>query len=894
MNLNDLFLRIRAIVDPHRVERELDEELAFHIERETEKQIAAGLNPVDARTRARARFGSVPLAADQCRDARRTGFVDDLRRDIRYAFRTFRRAPFSALTIVATVALGLGLVTAVFTVYSLFVFGVDAVRNPGELFAVELAQRSGPHADNEDVPFTWRDFDTMRRQSSVFTDAFAMLDLGGPRRIEGRLARGALVTGNFFHVLGVQAALGRPLTPGDDGRFAGRPVIVLSHTGWHKLFRADRSVIGRRVALNDVLYEIVGVMPEGFLGLNFSPPDYWAPLALAAQFRGDDKEQEDKIAIEVIGRLKPGVSRATATAALAAWASGGNDSTTFPAGPISVYLRARQGALWPDVMEALLGFSPLFFAFGLILVIGCANTANLLLARGVSRQREIGIRLSVGASRQRIIRQLLTENLLLALAAAVCGLVLSRLFLMGALHAVITTLPPEIALFANALNVFDFVDRAVDWRVVVFVMAVGIMSTVFFGLAPALHASRLELVRTMHGEVTRDPRPGRARHALIAVQVSASALLLICAAIFLRGAVAAASRDPGVRTSDTVMVPIGNEPLRTAMLHTVAAHPLVAAVAASAERGVGIVETSVSAAAAPIKLHIDHRAVSSEFFDVLGINVVSGRTFTTAERTAEAGVAMVSETIARRLWPNGAGVGQIVRFEDRQWSQDPRPLPSRALTVVGVVRDTGRDSRISPSDFRADVYLPTAPENSDTRLLLRVRGNPEQARQALAEGLASIDPTPIFIMTLRTMTGMQTYMLQIGFWAAVVLGGLALLLTVSGLFSVLSYVVEQQAKEISVRIALGAGTNHVAALVLLQSLRPISIGLAAGGALAAALAIVLMATPAASEIPDTVRVFDPVAYIASFLVILTSCALAVSVPAWRAARIDPIATLRND
>ncbi len=198
-------------------------------------------------------------------------------------------------------------------------------------------------------------------------------------------------------------------------------------------------------------------------------------------------------------------------------------------------------------------FAPLFFAFGLILMIGCANVANLLLARGVSRQREIGIRLSLGASRRRIIRQLLTESLLLALAAAACGLVVSRLFLEGALYAVMTTIPPE---FAQLVSLLNLAAPAADWRVLVFLVAGAIVSTVFFGLAPALQATRLDLVPTMRGEVTRDARPRRARHALIAVQVGASALLLICAGIFLRGAVAAATKDPGIRTSDTLRVNI--------------------------------------------------------------------------------------------------------------------------------------------------------------------------------------------------------------------------------------------------------------------------------------------------------------------------------------------------
>jgi predicted permease len=718
----------------------------------------------------------------------------------------------------------------------------------------------------------------------------------GVARFEGRPARPALVSGNFFQVLGVQAALGRPLLPGDDERFAGRPVIVLSHAGWRKLLRGDREVIGLRVVVNGAPYEIVGVMPDGFRGLGVTPPDFWAPLALAGQFRAAAAGREDAAAIEVIGRLKPGTSSQAATAALAGWASGRPEFKNPPGHPMQVSLTTRTGTLSDGYgrlegpVYALFMFSPMFFAFGLILMIGCANVANLLLARGVSRQREIGIRLSLGASRRRIIRQLLTESLLLSLAAAAGGLVVSRLFLESALHAAITTMPPDVAEFVSLMN---FAATGPDWRVLVFVVAGAIASTVFFGLAPALQATRLDLVRTMRGELTKDARPRRARHALIAVQVGASALLLISAVIFLRGALAAATAEPGYRTSDTVRVSIANEPRRASLLQALTSDALVAAVAASSPTTGVVLETSAGGS----RLPVSQLAVSSDYFDVLGFDVVSGRGFTPAERTNEAGVVVVSETIARQLWPNGDGVGQVLRLDPSNRNGSARGAnvdPSRTVTVVGVVRDPGRASGMSYLDTFRGVYHPAGPETAGTWLFLRVRGTPEQARVALLDRLASVDPALTNIITLRTMAGMQTYVLQIGFWVAVVLGGLALVLTVSGLFSVLSYVVEQQAKEIGVRIALGATTTDIVRLVLSQSLRPVGLGLAAGGGLAAAVAIVLMTTPDAAELEGWVHVFDPVAYFASLLVIVTSCALAVSVPALRAARIDPIATLRKD
>ena len=316
MNLRDLTLRARALFAPGRVERELDDELSFHIECDVQKQIASGVSPADARARALARFGSVTATADDCRDARGISFIEGCARDISYAFRTFRRAPLAAVTIVTTVALGLGLVTVVFTFLNVFIFRTDEVPNPGELFAVEGPQSS----DGQRRLFTRPDYERLRRETGAFTEPFAMLpDIDS--RIDGRMMAGTLVTGNFFQALGVRAAFGRTLTPADDERFNGRQVVVLSHRGWLRQFAGDPGVIGRSLLVNGHKYEIVGIMPEGFRGLSVGSPDYWAPLSLYSDFRGLPPGREESVAIDIVGRLKPGLSRAQALAQLIAWDS---------------------------------------------------------------------------------------------------------------------------------------------------------------------------------------------------------------------------------------------------------------------------------------------------------------------------------------------------------------------------------------------------------------------------------------------------------------------------------------------------------------------------------------------------------------------------------------------
>jgi predicted permease len=554
--------------------------------------------------------------------------------------------------------------------------------------------------------------------------------------------------------------------------------------------------------------------------------------------------------------------------------------------------------------------APLFFAFGLILLIACANVANLLLARSVARQREIGIRLSLGATRRRIVRQLLTESLLLALVAAAAGFAISRVALEAIINTVMTSWPPEIGDLRLSVP-------AADWRVLLFLIMGAGVSTIVFGLAPALQATRIEPIRTIRGEVVRDARPGRARNFLIGLQVSASALLLISAAVFLRSAFAAAVFNPGMRISDIVIVEIANEPTRNAIVRAVTAEPSVAAVAASWPAVVAVPRAAL-AEAAGAKATVAYKFVSPEYFSVLDIPVVRGRAFTPDERSSNLSVAIVSEATALALWPSAEALGQVIRLDPDTTSEprrasgaargegapqaergegpqrliDEPPLESRTFTVVGVVRNVA-GFRIAPSTI-AVVYVPTSATMPKTSLVARVHGDPELARQTLLNRLTSIDPTIEQVATMRWVTRMETYLLQLAFWLTVVLGGLALALTLSGLFSVLSYLVEQRTGEIGVRMALGATTHHVTRLVLSQSIRPVGFGLFIGGGSAAGLAALLLATPAAAPIGQIVHVLDPVAYAVGVLIIIAACLVAASIPATRAARLDPTQALRQE
>jgi predicted permease len=809
---------------------------------------------------------------------------DTVIRDIRFAWRSFRRAPLMALTIVTTVGLGLGLVSVAFTILNAFVFRADEVRNPYELFGVER-QRS---ASEEPDTFTRSQYESLVRETGVFTDAFAStpdFDVW----IEGTRREGRLVTGNFFEVLGVSAALGRTFTRSDDQPGAS-PIIVLSHQAWSQHYASDPGVLSRTIQVNGASFHIVGVMTEGFRGLEpVAAPEFWAPLSLVDRIRPSQQGRQQSASVRIVGRMKPGVSRGQAVGQLLLWDSRHAVERSSERPAASLVLEPKRGTV-PLSTDTMLAFMPLFFAFGLILMIGCVNVANLLLARGVARQREIGVRLAIGASRGRIVGQLLTESLLLALIAAAFAFVISRLVLAAVVYTVTTTFPQELGNLRLAVP-------PSDWRVGLFLVAGAMVSTVFFALAPALQATRVELVRAIRGEVVRNGRPGRVRNALIAIQVTGSVLLLVCAAIFLRSSWAAATIDPGIRTAGILTVNVLNEQKRASVLDVLKSDPLVDSIAASWPGWLGGVGgLPALAEGASGKSTVTYQFVSRDYFSILGIELLRGRGFTETERDANAAVAIVSERVARQLWPGSNALGQILRIEPRTDVQpaDGGLLRARSVVVVGVARDVAGFRLGGMRLGEGGIYVPISSDAATTSLTMHVRGSAERARHALVDRLAAIDPNMGEVSTLQTIARAEQYLLEIPLWLTLVLGALALLLTLSGLFSVLSYLVEQRTREIGVRMALGATRRSVAALVMSQSAGPVGAGMLLGGSLTAALGAVLLATPAAAQIGSTVRLFDPLAYAAGLISIAAACTCAALIPALRAAGIDPVGALRQE
>jgi hypothetical protein len=420
-------------------------------------------------------------------------------------------------------------------------------------------------------------------------------------------------------------------------------------------------------------------------------------------------------------------------------------------------------------------------------------------------------------------------------------------------------------------------------------------ATAFFALMPALRATRIQPLRTLRGEMVGGAGPGRARNALIGIQVFASALLLICAAIFLRSAIASSHFDPGFRTSDTMIVQVPNEPKRAGMVQAIASEPAITSYAA-VRPGILAFPDPAVATVGDRRTPVGYKAVSPEYFALFDIPIVRGRTFTAAERDGEHAVAIVTEATARQLWPGRSGVGESLRLEPEVTpGAQPTvkaPSPARTVMVVGVSRDVAGFRFLDTKE--AGLFLPTHVLAPNAAIVVRVNGEPQVVHRALLDRLTKVDPDMGLVVTMGTLVRLETFFLQIAFWVSLVLGGLALLLTVSGLFSVLSYLVEQRTREIGVRMALGASSRMVTRLVIAQTARPVAYGMLAGVGLAAALATILLSLPGAAVVTASVRVGDPVAYVGSLLTIVAACLLAAWIPAARAARLDPMRTLRQE
>jgi predicted permease len=877
MNLNDWKLRLRAALFPGRTERELDEEIALHIEMQVRKNRQGGMSEAEARRHALVQFGQPTAIKERCRDERRIGLIETLRQDFRYSLRCFRRAPAFALTVVATIGLGLGVNTAAFTIFNAYVLRPLAVADPYSLYQIGWLSRSGrPH------DFTWPQFQQLQADNPALAEVHAVT--GFQVRVNGRQCFAELVTGNYFSMLGVGAQIGRTLKPSDSSIPGQGAVMVLSHPAWRNYFGSDPDIVGRKVFVHGYPMEIVGVAREGFAGLGELQRDFWAPLSMYGRLKEGPSpfDLPSHELISIIARLKPSVTRSRAAGLLSALAPQLTPDLPAAERAASFTLESRATAVHLSSF-ALVFLIPMLTAFALVLVIACANVANMMLARALARQREIGIRLSLGAERSRLIRQLLTESVLLAVPGALFGFLFSNLSLGAGVRLMMAALPAEFAEFIRVAPL------DADFRVLAFMLAAAVVSGLIFGIAPAVQATRGSIVQAARGDFGHMFRPQRLRNALVLVQITVCSMLLICAGILLRGANGVATLDTGMRLHDVISVEM-QEKVRDRVLARLATEPLVARVAASTTLPLdsGFPSARVAASGGQL-IDSSYDYVSPEFFDVLGISIDRGRNFTDEEARSAAPVAIVSRAFARTVWPGAEAIGQpLLLLPDPRSHRRNAPLREQQFRVIGVTRDINT-SFTEDENSHMLVYCPIHSRAAGTVLLLRANGGVEAARQIIDKTLADSVPGGVDgIHRMQSLAAGRVFPFRVAYWVSAVLGGLALLLTISGIYGVLSYLVAQRLREIGLRIALGATTVSVVGLVVRQALRLTAIGIAAGGLFGIGMWKMLASTLLA------VRHFDLFPFAATALIVLAGCIAATVVPSLQASRVHPMTTLRHD
>jgi predicted permease len=754
-----------------------------------------------------------------------------------------------------------------------------AVRDPASLYQITWQDRG-----DRVRGFSWRDYEDIRNTREALSESFAFRSIFS--RIDSLPAYGQLVSGNFFSMLGVGAALGRTLVASDAAEPGTQAVVVLSYDTWRSRFGGDSSIIGKTIRVRGQAMEVVGVAARGFGGLGDTPLDFWAPATMNdILFDGDGAFGPHQTeAFWLIGRLRPELTPSQGSAWMMSWLRAHRSDARGRDVPsdATVQSRATSIALAP---EFVIFFTPIATAFVLVLLTACANVANMMLARGLARQRELGIRLSLGAARGRLVGQLLTEAVLLAVPAALLGFAISRFTIDGGVRLMFATIPAELGPYLR------IVPLAPDGRIFLFMLVAAVTAALLFGLAPALQATRPNIVQATRGDFDTDVRPSRLRNSLVVAQVTTCVLLLVCAGILFRGVGRMQQLEIGIQTHGVVRLDLQEHPgARARVLQLLRDRPDVRMLGAASDPPFGRRFPTVPGGAAngPVQ-PISYDFVTGSYFGLFGIPIIRGRTFTAQEERAGAAVVIVSDATARALWPGREPVGQVVRLTIDNTSGALAPFRTRReAIVIGVAANVVLGTVIDPLDSPV-VYYPSSAESADMPVLVRVTGPQGLAARRIDSALAQRVPRSVEdLHTIDDYMYGGMYPFRATYWIAGALGVIALLLTLTGVYGVLSYVVAQRRKELGIRIALGASGGKLVGLVLGQSMRLCAIGLVAGTVLALGVARLFEA--------NIVRLdtYEPAAFAGGALLVMLCCLVASYIPSRRAGKADPMEALRAE
>jgi predicted permease len=856
--------------------------------------MAGGMGEAEARRQARLRLGGAGVQKERTRERDVLPWLESLAADVRYALRSLRANPGFTLVAVLSLGLGIGANTAIFSLVDAVMLRPLPVSRPEELVQVTM----GPG----DETFTNPVWEELRDRQDVFSGAFAYgdrrFDLAGGGEV--RAVDGAWVSGGFFNTLGVSPAAGRVTGPADD--FRGCPAVaVIGHGFWQSEYGGAAGAVGRTVSLDGHPFEIVGVAAPGFTGVEVGKAaQVYAPLCAKVVVDGADRGLDHRSYwfLHVVGRLREGTTAEAARARLAALAPAVFGATVPPdwdAEGKREYLKNTldvvpaangQSALRSRYSEALLA---LMMVVGTVLLIACANVANLLLARAAARRREVAVRLAIGAGRGRLVRQLLTESLLLALLGGVVGLVFAS-WAGGLLVRLLSTR-------SNAVRL----DLSVDARLLAFTLAVSTATAVLFGLAPAWRATRVDPHAAMQA-TGRSVAEGHSRltlgRALVVGQIALSLVLVLGAGLLLGTFRRLATLDPGFRSDGVLLaaVDLRNARLpderlvgvKREILETVRAVPGVRSSSASALTPVSgsgwngrvVVDGYVPAGQYDDLVFLN--AVSDGFFATLGTPLLAGRDFDRGDAAGAEPVAVVNEAMARKFFGGASPVGRRITWEDGPQSEKP-------LLVVGVVGNTKYGNL--REETQPQMFLPLEQDEGGPTLNLELRtpGPPASLVPAVTAAVVGIAPgISLRYATLREQVDASLTQERLLASLSGFFGGLALLLAAVGLYGTMAYSVARRRGEIGIRIALGAARARVVRLVMGDVGRMVLAGVAIG-ALAAALVVRRVAPFLFGLAPS-----DPATWALSALTLAVAAVAAGALPAWRAARVDPMDSLREE
>ncbi|MGA9184307.1 MAG: ABC transporter permease [Candidatus Acidiferrales bacterium] len=880
----------------NRWERETSEEMRFHIERQTLANLAAGMSPEEARRRARAQFGATEGVLESCREQQRGFWLETLWADVRYGFRMLRRSPGFTAVAILTLALGIGANTAIFSIINGLLLQPLPFQQPDRLVNLSETEVS-PGA----FPLTGADYLDWQEQNRTL-DAVTLYDTGANLNASGageaEPALGTNTQAIFFSVLGVPPLIGRTFDAGSDA--AGKNhVVVLSYGFWKRQFAGARDAIGKSLELNNQSFTVIGVMPPRF---NFpAGTDLWAPLDMAPKSLSPRGTHQ----YLAVARMKAGVTPRQAQADLAGVAArleeqypNTNHKVSAVVTPLKEQLvgQSRQ-SLW-----ILLG------AVGLVLLVACANVANLLLARSTARSREIAVRAALGAGRRRIVQQLLTESVLLAIAGAIVGCMGAGWFVEFARVQLAARLPQ-----ASAIRL--------DGTVLLFTVVVSVLVGVLFGLAPALHAAQLDLneeLRTSAAVVNATSGKRGLRDALIVGEIAVSLALLLGAGLLLRSFAKLRSSEMGFDPSNVLTARISLP--QTAYPDLAARRQFFDQLLDRIQRLPGVETASISNVI-PLRggnngtieiagdmnpemsaQLVEFNKITPDFFTAYRIPLLEGRNFTpddanhTAEENLRANaltpeqaqnppadltfIAIINRKMAREFWPKQDPVGKVFKFAG---------FPISVIGVVGDAKESS-DLRRGPSPA---MYLPltialdTAGSNY---LTVKTKISPAVMIGPIREEIRRLD-SRLALFNVRTMDEVIAESMQDTTLQTLLLGSfaaLALLLPAIGIYGVMAYTVSQRRHEFGVRMALGAQPGSVSRLVLWRGIRLAFAGVAIG--LLAALALARLM----SDLVFGVSVWDPVAFAGAALLLVSVALAACYIPARRATRVDPMVALRYE